>query len=117
MEFLLAVSIPLLLVIVMLVGMFKAFSKMGHSNAWWLIIPLLNFVFMIQFAEKPIWWIILFFIPLVGSIVAIYVSWLIASKVAKAYGKSDGFAIGLLLLGFIFYPILGFGDIQPQKTA
>ena len=34
--------------------------------------------------------------------------------VAKSFGKGDGFGIGLGLLGFIFYPILGFGDAQYQ---
>jgi hypothetical protein len=42
---------------------------------------------------------------------------------AKSFGKGVGFAIGILLLGFIFVPILGFGDARyigpvagPQQT-
>lgn len=31
-------------------------------------------------------------------------------KVTKAFGKSTGFFVGLLLLPFIFYPILAFGS-------
>lgn len=31
---------------------------------------------------------------------------------AKAFGKGVGFALGLLFLGFIFVPILGFGSAQ-----
>jgi hypothetical protein len=30
----------------------------------------------------------------------------------KAFGKSGGFAAGLIFLGFIFFPILGFGSAQ-----
>ncbi len=29
--------------------------------------------------------------------------------VAKAFGKGGGFVVGLILLPFIFWPILGFG--------
>jgi len=111
------VLVYLAIVILVMVGMFKTFKKMGYDDAWWAFIPILNLIFFLKIAEKPIWWIILFFIPLVGSIIAIYVLWLVSSKVAKAYGKGDGFAIGLLFLGFIFYPMLGFGKDEPVRTA
>jgi uncharacterized membrane protein YhaH (DUF805 family) len=65
---------------------------------------------MIQIAGKPAWWLILFFIPVVNFIFAI----LLAIEIAKAFGKGAGFGIGLAFLGFIFYPILGFGDAQYQ---
>jgi hypothetical protein len=45
-------------------------------------------------------------IPLVNIVMYI----ILGIGVAKAFGKDDGFGIGLGLLGFIFYPILGFGD-------
>jgi hypothetical protein len=31
---------------------------------------------------------------------------------AKAFGKGAGFAVGLILLSFIFVPILGYGNAQ-----
>jgi Family of unknown function (DUF5684) len=34
--------------------------------------------------------------------------------IAKAFGKGAGFGIGLLLLPFIFFPILGFASAQYQ---
>lgn len=111
------VLVYLAIVIAYLVGMFKTFKKMGYDDAWWCVVPILNIVFLLKVAEKPIWWIILMFIPLVSLVVFIYVGWLVSSKVAKAYGKSDGFAVGLLLLGFIFYPILGFGNNEPVRAA
>ena len=33
---------------------------------------------------------------------------------AKAFGRDIGTAIGLFLLGFIFWPMLGFGDAKYQ---
>jgi hypothetical protein len=108
--------LPLVILVLVLVGIYKTFSKMGYDDAWWALIPLLNLVFFLKVVDKPIWWIVLAFIPVI-SLIWIYVAWLVAEKVAKAYGKGMGFTVGLLLLGFIFYPILGFGSEQPTKTA
>jgi len=38
-------------------------------------------------------------------------------EVATAFGKGAGFGLGLVFLGFIFYPILGFGDAQYVGSA
>ena len=40
-----------------------------------------------------------------------------ASTSPKHFGKGVGFGIGLLLLPFIFYPILGFGSATYQGSA
>lgn len=46
---------------------------------------------------------LLCFIPFVGNIVMGYF-------MAKAFGKGQGFMIGLMFLPFIFVPMLGFDD-------
>jgi hypothetical protein len=112
MEFLIYLAI----LVAVLVGMFKTFQKMGYEDAWWALVPILNILFALKVIGKPTWWVVLAFIPVV-NLVMLYVFWLLSVKVATAYGKDTPFAVGLLLLGFIFYPILGFGDNQPQKTA
>jgi hypothetical protein len=63
---------------------------------------------MLKIAGKPGWWLILFFVPVVGIVIAI----LMAVGIAANFGKGVGFALGLLFLGFIFCPILAFGDAQ-----
>jgi hypothetical protein len=68
---------------------------------------------LLQIAGKPIWWIVLFFIPVVNFVVAIIVS----IDVAKNFGKGTGFGLGLAFLSPIFYPILGFGSAQYQGPA
>lgn len=77
---------------------------------WAAIIPIYNIIVLLQIADKPLWWIILFLIPLVNLIMAILVSIAVAEK----FGKGAGFGVGLALLGLFFYPILGFGDAQYQ---
>ena len=47
-------------------------------------------------------------IPCVNIVVAVIV-WI---DVAKSFGKSELFGLGLAFLGFIFIPILGFGSAQ-----
>jgi hypothetical protein len=37
---------------------------------------------------------------------------ILSNDLAKSFGKGVGFTIGLILLGFIFSPILGFGSAQ-----
>jgi hypothetical protein len=93
--------------LIMIAAMWKVFTKAGKPG-WASIIPIYNIIVLLQIAGKPAWWIILFFIPIVSLIIAIltYVS------LAERFGKGGGFAVGLVLLGPIFFPILGFGSAQ-----
>lgn len=106
--------ISLLIVLVVIAGIWKTFEKAGKPG-WAAIIPIYNIIVLLEIAGKPIWWIILFLIPCVNIIVSL----LVFIAVAKAFGKSEVFGIGLWLLGFIFFPILGFGDakyVGPAKS-
>ena len=42
----------------------------------------------------------------------IVVAALVYIDVAEKFGKSAGYGIGMWLLGFIFIPLLGFGDAE-----
>lgn len=95
--------------VAVIAGMWKVFVKAGKPG-WAAIIPIYNIIVMLEIVGKPIWWIVLMFIPLVNIVVAIIVSIALAEK----FGKSAAFGIGIALLGFIFIPILGFGDSRFQ---
>ena len=95
----------LAIAVLIIAGFWKVFTKAGQPG-WAAIIPIYNAYILLKIAGKPAWWLLLFLIPLVNLIIAI----LVAIEVAKAFGKGTGFAMGLVFLGFIFYPILGFGD-------
>ena len=97
----------LALVIVAIAGLWKAFEKAGKPG-WGAIIPIYNAYLMLKIAGRPGWWLILLIIPIV-NIVIIFI---VMIDIAKAFGKGTGFGIGLALLGFIFWPILGFGDAR-----
>lgn len=95
-----------------IVGCWKMLEKAGQPG-WGIIIPIFNVYLLIKVAGRPGWWLLLFLIPLVNMIVSI----VLAVDIAKNFGKGVGFALGLIFLGFIFYPILGFGDAQYRPVA
>lgn len=97
--------IELVLIALFVVGMWKTFVKAGKPG-WASLIPIYNLVVLLEIAGRPLWWIILYIIPIVNIIIAIVVG----VDVAKNFGKGTGFGVGLAILGFIFYPILGFSD-------
>ena len=105
--------VQLAIFILAIAGMWKVFEKAGKPG-WGAIIPIYNIVLLLEIVGKPIWWILLLFIPCVGIVIAL----ILFLELAKCFGKSAGFGIGLFLLGFIFFPMLGFGDAKyrgPQK--
>ena len=91
-------------------GMWKAFSKAGMPG-FCAIIPFVNIYCMIKIAQKPGWWFVLLFIPLVN----ILVMFSVMMSVARVFGKGVGFGLGLLFMGFAFWPILGFGSAKHES--
>jgi uncharacterized membrane protein YhaH (DUF805 family) len=99
-------------IVLMIAAVWKVFSKAGQPG-WAAIIPIFNFYVMCKVAGRPGWWLLLFLIPFVNLVIAIIVT----VDIAKRFGKGVGFAIGMILLPFIFWPILGFGSAQYQGAA
>jgi hypothetical protein len=104
----LAYLIYVALLALILAGMWKAFLKAGLPG-WVGIVPIYNLYVLLLMAKKPIWWLpVILLVPLVG----IYFAILLFIDIAKLYGKTTGFGVGLALLGFVFWPILGFGSAK-----
>lgn len=104
--------IGLALCVFIIAAMWKTFVKAGKPG-WACIVPIYNTIVMLEIAGRPIWWIVLMFIPVVNFIVII----ILMIDFAKSFGKGAGFGIGLAFLSFIFFPILGFGSAQYQGPA
>jgi Family of unknown function (DUF5684) len=104
---LIGIVIYLALVIVIIAGLWKTFEKAGEPG-WGAIVPIYNIYLLCKIAGRPGWWVLLYFIPCVSLIIAIIVT----IDFGKNFGKGTGFAIGLVFLPFIFFPILGFGDAR-----
>ena len=96
-------------ILLIVAAMWKVFSKAGQPG-WAAIIPIYNVYVMCKVAGRPGWWLLLMLIPFVNFIIAIILN----VDIAKRFGKGVGFAIGMLFLPFIFWPILGF-DSAPYQ--
>jgi hypothetical protein len=102
------IMIPMLIVsVIVLIAYWKIFEKAGKPG-WAAIIPIYNIIVLLEIVGKPVWWLLLLIIPCTSFIFAI---WLV-NLLSKSFGQSEGFTIGLILLPFIFFPLLGFGNYQ-----
>lgn len=97
-------SILFLLIAVGVYGVWRTFTRAGKPG-WACLVPIYNQIVQCEIGRKPVWWVVLLFIPVVNIVVSI----MIINGISKAFGKEEGFTAGLVLLPFIFYPILGFG--------
>jgi len=108
----LALLFPIMLLLFTLIpiaGMWLVYDKAGEPG-WAAIIPIYNTYVMLKITNNPVWYLILFLIPLVNFLVSLKVLY----DLAQAFGKGIGYMLGLILLPFVFFPLLGFGDAQFQ---
>ena len=104
--------IYLAIIVVVLAGFWKMFEKAGQPG-WGAIVPFYNMYLMCKIAGRPGWWLILLLIPYVN-----FIFWIIVLlDLAKSFGKGVGFAVGMILLGAIFIPILGSGSAEYEGPA
>jgi len=99
--------VMLAIAVVMIASLWKVFMKAGQPG-WAAIVPVYNLVVLLQIVGRPLWWIVLCMIPFVNLVIVI----LVYIDLAKSFGQSTGFGLGLVLLSFIFFPILGFGSAR-----
>ena len=114
-------SVLLLLLAVLLIASWKIFTKAGQPG-WAVLIPFYNIYVYTQVLRRPKWWILLYFfgfVPFVGSLAVLFVSIIDSVRMAKVFGKSPVFGVGLLLLPFIFYLVLAYGstDYDEYRVA
>ena len=93
-------------------AMWVVFKKAGKPG-WAAIVPIYNIVVELEIIGRPLWWIILFFVPFVNIVIGI----IVALDMAKSFGKSTAFGVGLILLAIIFYPILAWGSATYRGPA
>ena len=93
-----------------IVCMWKVFEKAGKPG-WKAIVPFLNLYTLFEITWGNGWYFLLMFlaiIPIVGSVAVFVIIIMTYVKLAKAFGKSGGFAVGLIFLGLIFMGVLAF---------
>jgi hypothetical protein len=113
--FLVALGFTLLIfTIVNIVAFWRIFEKAGKPG-WKSMIPVYNLVILFEILNKPWYWILFLMIPGLHLFIPFWMIVLLGER----FGRDDLFVMGLFLFGFIFIPILGFGDakyVQPVKV-
>jgi hypothetical protein len=102
----------LAIAVLVIAAMWKIFVKAGEPG-WAALIPIYNVIVLLKIAGKPAWWIVLMLIPFVNFVVAI----IVALAIAKNFGRSTGFGLGLAFLAPVFYPILAWSDSRYEPQA
>ena len=128
----------LFLIFCYIIPLWKVFEKAGEKG-WKAIVPIYNiyiiyktfwkgkrfWIYLVlacstsffdsladQLPENSILNVIASLIAFVLGILLIIETFKIAFRVSHAFGKSDGFGIGLALISFVFLMILGYGDAK-----
>jgi hypothetical protein len=92
--------------------LWKIFEKAGKPG-WAAIIPIYNLIVLLEIVGRPIWWVVLFLIPVVSFIISI----IVAMDLSKSFGHGALYGLGLAFLSFIFGPILAFGGDTYQGPS
>jgi ABC-type transport system involved in cytochrome c biogenesis permease component len=97
-------------IVLIVASMWKIFTKAGQPG-WASIIPIYNWIVWCKIVGRPAWWVLLLLIcfPIFYIILSI--------DLAKSFGKGVGFALGLIFLSIIFFPILAFGSATYQGPS
>ena len=95
------------------------FAKAGKR--WWVaLLPVINLLVIMRIAGRPVWWVLLLFVPLLG--IAVWT--VVCLDVADRFGHGVPYTIGLVFLPFVFGLLLWLGPARyagpaagPQRMA
>lgn len=96
--------------IVNIVAFWRIFEKAGIAG-WKSIIPVYNLLNILDIVGKPRYWLLFLLIPGLHLFIPVWIIILLGQK----FQQSDLFIMGLFLFGFIFIPVLAFGDATYDK--
>lgn len=97
----------LVVAIILIAANWKLFTKAGKPG-WAVLIPIYNVIVYLQIVDKPVWWIVLFFIPIVNFVITIIVLLAFVQK----FGKPGWHVVLALFLGVIYFPYLAFSSAE-----
>jgi hypothetical protein len=92
-----------ILAVISIISLWKLFVKAGKPG-WAALVPIYNIVVMLEIVGRPVWWVFLYFVPVVSLVASVIVT----LDFAKSYGKDLVFGILMILFPVPMYPILAF---------
>ena len=121
--------ISIAVIVLIVISYWKIFEKAGEDG-WKALIPYYNSYILYKIGWETKWFFVMLGITVADMILfmsgvpaLVGFSWVLtlanlgimiplSINLAKNFGKTGGFAAGLILLPLIFYPILAFGSSQ-----
>lgn len=94
-------------VIITIVGQWKAFEKAGRPG-WASLIPIYNVYTALQVAQMPGWVLLLYFFPGINLVLDI----LLGLRISARFGKGPIFGIVLAFYPQLIWPIIGLGNLN-----
>ncbi|MCD6367121.1 MAG: signal peptidase I [Bacteroidales bacterium] len=91
------------IMVLMIIAKWKVYEK-ANQPGWAVLIPIYNTLVFLQIVGKPWWWLFLMLIPYVNLIFIVWAS----NMLSKSFGKEEAFTVGIVLLPYVFYPIIAF---------
>ena len=82
-------------------GTWKLYVKAGRK-AWEAIIPIYNGIVLMQIINRPKWWVLLLFVPVVNLLMFLVI-WIETIRTFGFYRKVDSHLVIATLGGYIFY--------------
>lgn len=109
------VAIMIVLLVLQIIGMWKVFTKAGEKG-WKAIIPFYNMAILYKISGMSPYLVFVYLgllIPIVNFFVAAAIGIISLYQVinlSKGFNKSTGFTVAIIVVPFIAYLMLGFGD-------
>lgn len=114
--FMALLAIMVTILVFTIIANWKIFTKAGEAG-WKSLIPIYSSVKLYRIAGISPWLILLYllvWVPVIGPLISLGLTIYLMINLANAFGKSTGFAVGLILLNTIFIMILAFGNSEYQ---
>jgi len=104
----------LLFHLVMAVALWRMAERTKTEPKWFALVPLLNIALFLKIAKKPLWWLILFFIPIVNIVTLIVATMALCER----FGLNKWWSLASLISPFnlILYLYLAYGTETPPAS-
>jgi hypothetical protein len=93
---------------------YKIAQKLGHGNAWYAFVPILNTIQLIQMAHKPMIWLLFLLLPVV-NVVCFAILWINVAKMT-GYSPAVGFFVLIPPISLITIGIMAFGQGKQRPS-
>lgn len=95
-----------------LTSLIRIFQKANYSG-WLALIPIYNLYIIVKIINRPAWWFILFFIPIVNF----YMGMVLVEDICQAFGRGGSSTMAKYYLSIFILPIIAFGSSKYVKPV